>query len=90
VPAGMQVNHHCDNPPCWNIEHLYLGTQKQNIADMWTRGREGAQPARAPHGHRGMFERGCRCVVCVGHNRKRQRAMRQNKRAILTVKGTVL
>lgn len=39
IPFGMNVNHHCDNRRCVNPEHLYVGTQKQNIADMLSRGR---------------------------------------------------
>jgi HNH endonuclease len=36
---GMQSNHYCDNPPCIQPEHLYEGTQAQNIKDSLERGR---------------------------------------------------
>ena len=34
IPEGQCVLHTCDNPPCINVEHLFLGTQLENIADM--------------------------------------------------------
>jgi hypothetical protein len=33
------VLHHCDNPPCWADNHLFLGTQADNVRDMWAKGR---------------------------------------------------
>jgi len=33
IPAGLNVLHHCDNPPCTNLYHIYLGTHKQNTTD---------------------------------------------------------
>jgi hypothetical protein len=39
IPPGKQINHHCDNPPCFKIEHLYCGDQTQNMTDMVQRGR---------------------------------------------------
>jgi hypothetical protein len=39
VPNGLDVLHACDNPPCCNPRHLFLGTQKDNTQDMITKGR---------------------------------------------------
>jgi len=36
---GQLVLHSCDNPPCINPEHLRLGTQQDNMDDMYARGR---------------------------------------------------
>lgn len=45
IPTGLYVLHRCDNPRCHNPEHLYLGTQSQNMEDMWARGRH-KKPSR--------------------------------------------
>jgi hypothetical protein len=40
--SGQQINHHCDKPNCIRPEHLYRGTQKDNMADAIYRGRRKA------------------------------------------------
>jgi hypothetical protein len=39
VPPGMCALHACDNPPCVNPAHLWIGTRAQNAADMKAKGR---------------------------------------------------
>ena len=39
IPHGMVIRHKCDNPSCFNPDHLILGTKKDNTKDMIKRGR---------------------------------------------------
>jgi hypothetical protein len=46
IPDGMRVLHKCDNPPCCNPTHLFLGSQQDNIADRQAKGRTVDPPSR--------------------------------------------
>jgi hypothetical protein len=53
-PETPCVLHHCDNPPCWRDEHLWVGTKADNCRDRARKGRTVGGHGRethCPHGH---------------------------------------
>lgn len=58
IPQGLVVRHKCDNPHCVRIEHLELGTPKDNVADCHRRGRARHVGREGERNHRAKLTEG--------------------------------
>lgn len=73
IADGLDCLHDCDNPPCCNPDHLWLGTQLQNSLDMASKGRTDAQKRThctrghdyAVHGVRHGKNQWRQCTICT-------------------------
>ena len=53
IPEGRHVCHHCDNPRCVRPDHLFVGTNQENMLDASRKGRLPKQRKRRTHCKRG-------------------------------------
>jgi len=74
IPAGLNVLHRCDVPCCVNPEHLFLGTQNDNVQDMERKARS-YHPRGEAHGRAKLTESD---VVAIRADTRASRAIAED------------
>ena len=86
IPKGKYILHKCDNPPCVNPNHLFLGTAKENMNDMRKKKRDnfliGERHPRAK-----VTAEGVRILRGLHKNRKDISVCELAKEFLLSVSG---
>ena len=86
IPDGLFVCHRCDNPPCVNPDHLFLGTASDNMQDMLSKGRQGR--AKTCAGGHPWTPESTRYVGLNGRTVRRCRICRREQNGSVAVTAT--
>lgn len=61
IGKGLLVLHKCDTPLCVKPDHLFLGTQLENVKDSMSKGRHTGMDQQAVRDMRARYDQGVSC-----------------------------
>lgn len=81
IPPGLFVLHRCDNPPCCNPKHLFVGTAADNIHDAMRKGRHKPPPRHdGPYEDKSAWHRGAQHYAARLSEAQAKEILRSKKR----------
>jgi hypothetical protein len=87
IAVGAVICHRCDNPACVRVDHLYVGTQADNLADMFSKRRDrNGRKTQCKRGHafdeqNTRLYRGLRVCRSCEHDRYARRILSMKEEA---------
>jgi hypothetical protein len=92
IPEGMFLCHHCDNRKCVRPDHIFIGTDADNKADMYAKGRHPhgethwlSKVTHCPQGHPysgdNLYIRNCGRRMCRACNNARRKKAHQRAKS---------
>jgi len=71
IPSGMLILHKCDNPPCVNPDHLFLGTYQDNENDKKIKSRQARGCAIGSSKYNEIDILGVKLLLALKHNQSK-------------------
>jgi carbonic anhydrase/acetyltransferase-like protein (isoleucine patch superfamily) len=68
IPDGMFICHHCDVPACVNPDHLFVGSNSDNMRDMLSKGRRRPYRRGSAHQNSRLTEEDVRSIRASSEN----------------------
>jgi hypothetical protein len=89
ISKGLFVCHKCDNPKCININHFWLGTQKENCEDCSNKGRSNKPKGENNHLHKLSIPNVKKIYFAIGVQKKIAKKYNISQQTVNSIKRNI-